>query len=148
MPYIEQQLDTASEEEVVPEGRYDLRCEDCRDYEKDGKKMLIVDVSVVNPPPEIKDAAKIAHFISLAGPDDDEDKKKFKLRFQKRFFHAFGVAHEGGGFNSDDIPGSTASNMLVKQRTLEGEGRVVNTIELPAVPSGAEEPSTGRRKRG
>lgn len=117
------------EDKPVPEGPYDLRCDDIKEQTaKDGKSQQVM-VMIKVQDPDYPDAATIFHYLTFPCADDDADKRRTKMRMNGRFLEKFKVPYEKKGFNAEDIRGATA-NCLLKQREFEGAMR--NELSLPA----------------
>ena len=148
MPFIKSEVGSATEAQTVPEGVYELRCGEAKEWtnKTSGKESILCTIFIENPPEDVPMAQPIGHFISLVHPDDDEDKAAFKVLMQRRFLEAFSIPFEASGFDTDDIPGASAELML-KQET--GDDDVTrNVIGLPHLSDEPEEkPTKGRRKK-
>ena len=134
MGLIEMPLGDAREPETVSDGRYDLRIEAQEEKENPntGKKSIQVIIKIENPPAGVE-PMEIMHFIALPRPDDTPQGRKFKLLQTARFLHLFDIPYNEGGFDPDDLPGSTASGVTVTQGDVEGYGPR-NNIDLSAHP--------------
>lgn len=150
MPFVEQAIGDAQEQQPVPEGRYDLRAESCTDKENQetGRTSYEIVLKIENPPEEVKSPMDIFFYLPMVKEDDSDKARAFLLLQQKRFFEAFSVPYEATGFDPDDIPGSTAGNIHVIPA--EFEGRKKNEINLPPAPmedGDSMKKSGGKRRR-
>jgi len=138
MPFIEQAVGDAQEQETVPAGRYQLRVDAADPHEKEetGSQSIRARISVLNSPPGIIPSA-IFHFVPLVtGNEVDEEKRQNKLRFQARFLYWFGIPHDENGFNDEDFLGAESiQDLAVTEEPYNGEMR--NSINLPPVPKNA-----------
>lgn len=148
MPFIKVDLDDAHEQQVVPEGEYQLSIVKAEDGEsKKGNEMTTVYIKVENSP--IPNPSLIRHWITYPDPDTPAEQRNLRLVDIKRFLTVFGVAHEGGGFNSDDLVGATGQCLVIQE---EGDdGNNYNRLRLPRLrpaSAGSVEGGERRRRRG
>lgn len=153
MPFVDAAIDEGVEDELVPEGEYDLTIRTC-DVQK-GKKnpdrnviralMSIDDADVTN-------AAPVMEFLACPTADDEPQTRRILARKIRRFCHLFGIAYENGGFDTDDAAGATG-RCLVRQSEPDEDGEYDSRHELvmPRVAEDAEVPGAsarrGRRRR-
>ena len=117
-------LDDVKEPETVPEGQYDLTIEAADAKEENGSlKGVSIRLGIEGHP----DAATVFHYLSMPMEGDDEDKVNFKLRFVKKFFAAFNIETENGGFELADLPGQSGKCKLILD---EYNGMINNKIKL------------------
>jgi hypothetical protein len=94
MSFIEMPgLEDAQELKHAPEGEYDLVIENVSMREKEGKANILCILKIEGAG---EDYANVMHNISLPSADDDQEKRKTKMLFARRFFEQFGVPYEGG----------------------------------------------------
>ena len=155
MPFISAPVAEATEDELVPEGEYDLTIEDVseQDSKKSGKALLMCLIRIDNPPERIKNPAPIFHYVSLPHPDDEPKTVQFKLRMIRRLLNCFGVAFEDNGFDSDDLVGAKGTCLVVQQEMMKddkGTGEYSHALRLPKFANEVDEsdqPQTSRRSR-
>jgi len=114
-------LDDIPDSNPVPEGNYDLIVE--------GSKLKLDNMCInvwlsIEGEPE---AATVFHNLSLPKTDDEDEKKKNKLRFLKAFMQKFTIPYGDNGFNEEDLIGARANCHLVQD---EYNGRISNKIKL------------------
>jgi len=133
MPFIEADLGQDYEQEAVPEGRYDLRITDARDgrNKKDTADLTMVMIKIEDK--EYPQAATVFHYLNYASESDTEQSRQMKMMMLTRFLVLFGVKFEKDGFNSEDLPGCTAKEVLLKKERLDGRDDDSNSLVLPAV---------------
>ena len=109
-----------------------------------GRTSYMCVIKIENPPEDVKVASDIFFFLNMVNEGDSDKGKEFMLLQQRRFFEAFSIPYEASGFDPDDIPGATASNIHV---TLgEYEDKPKNELNLPPAPAG-EVKGTAKPKR-
>lgn len=147
MPFVEQAVGDAQEEQPVPEGRYDLLVDSCEEAvnETTRRTSYRCFIKIQNPPEDIKNAASIFFNLSMVMSDDSEKARNFMLLQQRRFFEAFSIPYEANGFDPDDIPGATAGNIHVTVG--EYDKRAKNELNLPPVPEETAEKKAGGKRR-
>lgn len=142
MPFIDMghEFGDTKEPVLAPSGKkYDLRCKDIEELDKDGKRSIRVQILIEEPGQEY---APFSHFLSLPNPvldqKSDEDKgnkpgtsSNFKRLQIKRFLTAFRIPFTGTGFDPQDIPGATARLELTQEMY---EGRNNQRLVLPPLP--------------
>ena len=133
MPYINVDLDQSYEQEAVPEARYDLRITSAKDgrNKKDTADLTMVVIKIEDP--EYPNAATVFHYLNYVSEADTSDARQMKMKMLARFLVLFDVSYEKDGFNSDDLPGCTASGVLLKKERLDGRDEDSNSIILPAI---------------
>ena len=111
MSFIEMAFKDAKEKECVPEGMYVLRAEDYTAYEDDNGEISRISVrhSIEGEP----SAKAVFHNLWFPRKGDDPEKVNNKLVFIKRYLELFNVPYKDGGFEPEEIPGSTAECQLV-----------------------------------
>ena len=131
MPFIEVEgLGDDYEDKPVPEGEYDVRVDSIKQQlAKDEKSQQVLCMIKVEHQ-DYPDAATIFHYLTFPNAEDDDEKRRTKMRMNGRFLNKFGVAYEKKGLNPDDIVGCTAT-CLLKQG--EFEGTIRNEISLPPI---------------
>ena len=113
MPFIKVDLGDAQEQENVPEGSYDLRIIKVEDKDsKSGNPMTVCTIKVEDP--EYANARLINHFIVQPSKDHTPEVKAMMILNTARFLHTFNIPYTDQGYNSDDLQGATASDVLVK----------------------------------
>lgn len=132
MPFIEVEgLGDDYEDVIVPESSYNLRVIDAKDQRNKENTCDQILCLIKVEDSEYPNPATIFHYLTFPGPGDDTQKRRDKMRFVTRFLKTFNVAFEKNGVNSEDITGSTASSVLVKQDDYEGVTK--NVIQLAAI---------------
>ena len=81
-----------------------------------------------------EEAANIFHNVSLPSEDDDDEKRKTKMLFAKRFFNQFKIKIDGG-IEMESLVGSRASACKVVQD--EWEGTMRNNLQCDPIPAEA-----------
>lgn len=129
MPFVEVPVEDAKEAEIVPEGEYEVRCDGIieRRNKDNTRDMLIVPIAIVDAPKGVNPAT-IFHQIALPNAEDEPKSREFMLLLLRRFLELFKVPYEGAGFNTDDIPGSTAK-CFVEQN--EYKKTLSNILRIP-----------------
>ena len=125
MSFIDAELDAIEEDKPVAEGEYNLVITDVKEKkdESGNLKGLLVILEIEGA----EGAANVLHNISLPLPGDDDQKKKNKLLFMKRFLVQFGIPFVGG-VDLQRFPGARAKCMLKQD---EYNGAISNKIVLP-----------------
>jgi hypothetical protein len=156
MPFIEQAVSDATEDELVPEGEYELRivAHETKENKAGTGELIQVQIEIMDPPDGIKSPAPIFHYLSLAGPNDEPKSKSFKLRMQRRFLECFSIPFEGNGFNDDDFDGATGRCLVTQQEIVRNEqptGEYSHALRLPKFRNERDEeeaaPQPARRGR-
>ena len=123
MSFIDAELDAIEEDKPVAEGEYELVVTDVKEKEKDGVQTgLLVICEIVG----VEGCANVLHNISFPLDGDDEQKRKNKLKFMKRFLVQFGIPFQGG-IDLTRFPGARAKCFLKQE---EYNGEVSNKIAL------------------
>lgn len=133
MPFISADLGQDYEQEAVPEARYDLRITDARDGRNKADTADLTMVMIKVEDPEYPNAATVFHYLNYVSEGDREDARRMKMMMLTRFLVLFGVKYEKDGFNSEDLPGCTAADVLLKKERLDGRDEDSNTLVLPAI---------------
>jgi len=133
MPFITADLGQDYEQEAVPEGRYDLRIIDALDKRNKKDTADLTEVRIKIEDPEYPRALTVWHYVNYIGEVDSDDARRMKMMMLTRFLVLFGVKYEKDGFNSDDLLGCTASQVLLKKERLDGRDADSNTMVMPAV---------------
>lgn len=120
-------IENTAEPKVAPEGEYDLCIISAKLNEKDGK-INVMTILEVEGEPEV---GSVFHYISIPGPDDDEDKVKAKMLFAKRFFVQFGIDIDGG-VDLEHFVGCRALGKLMQE---EYEGNPKNVLQVNRLPA-------------
>lgn len=141
MPFIEAAIADAREAEAVPEGPYDLRVISAEmETSKKGNTMMVVGIAIESS--EYPNAAPMRDWIII--PGGDMEYKELHLRKLARFLTCFSIPHEDTGFDTDDVVGATAEQVLLTQETVEkdGDGNPVTPYQVnrPQYPRLAKEP--------
>lgn len=125
-------LDSIEEEQVVPEGAYDLRIKgaELKDTKDGSRKMIEVMLDIEDP--DYPNAETVFHYLVFPNEEDMEDEKKGlrMLRGVKRFCHLFKIPVQGDELQVEDFVGSRARANLVQE---EYEGRVSNKLRVPRI---------------
>lgn len=123
MPFVESAVAEAREDELVPEGEYDLIISSVEEKEdRKGNLMFMCVLDIQNPPDNVSNPAPVFHYISTIGPEDDAKTRNFKLRMQRRFLECFEIPFEDNGFNTDDFEGAKGT-CLVRQSEILRDGK-------------------------
>jgi hypothetical protein len=128
MPFVSMPLAGAIAREAVADGKYDLRIEDAvlvASTNHPGQTNTRVRISVLDAP----NAKSIFHYMAGFAPDDDEEAKNNKKLMAIAFLNTFGVDWNDEGFELEDLPGSTADGVQLKQE--EYEGTIQNKLVIP-----------------
>jgi hypothetical protein len=155
MPFIQAPIADAKEDELVPEGGYELRIADVQDKDsKKGDAMLQIMIEVTNPPAQIQAPAPIFHYVSLPNEKDDAKTTQYKLKMIRRLLSVFNVPFEDNGFNSDDLNGATGTCLVIQQEIMRDDkptGEYMHAIRLPKfaneVDDGEAEQAQGTRRQ-
>lgn len=132
MTFINADLGQDYEQEAVPEARYDLRITDAKDGKsKKGADQTMVMITVEDQ--EYPNAGTIFHYLTQVQEGDSAETVRMKMMMLTRFLVAFGVKYEKDGFNSEDLPGCTANQILLRKERLEGRDEDSNSLVLPKV---------------
>lgn len=124
MSFIDAELDAIEEDKPVAEGEYELVITDVKEKEKDGEASgLLVILEIVG----VEGASNVLHNISFPMAGDDDQKRKNKLKFMKRFLVLFGIPY-AGGLDLTRFPGARAKCNLGQK---EWNGEISNEIKLP-----------------
>ena len=152
MPFIAMPLKDAKEDELVPEGEYELQIDDvdAQQEDKNGLPMTMCVIKILNPPPGVQ-PSPIFHYMTTVGPDDDANKARFKTLMTRRFLQVFGVPFTDEGFDTDDLMGAKGQ-CLVQHNEIKRDGRpsgeYSHQLRLPKLPNEAsEEASQGGPRR-
>jgi hypothetical protein len=132
MSFIELKgLDETSEPKVAPEAEYDLCITTAKLTEKEGKHNIMTIIEIEGE----SDFANVFHYIALPSEDDEDDKRKAKLLFAKRFFYQFGIEMDGG-IELEQLVGSRARGKL---KLDEYEGNLKSVLQVDRLPAEVEE---------
>lgn len=131
MPFINVALNDAKEPEAVPEGPYDLRIvsHNNEPSKKSGNPMTTCFIKIEDA--AHPNAALVRHWLVPPTNDTPADQRQMRTLDIKRFLTAFDVPMEGEGFNSDDLDGATASQIMLTQEEDDETGNVYNRLRLP-----------------
>ena len=125
-------LGDAKEREHAPKGRYDLRITDASRYTKEdtGNEVFKLTVEV-----DGANFRSIRHYLSLPGPNDDEDKVSVKLLMLKRFLAMAGIPFEANGFDEEALYGASWNGEVDVEETIGEDkkptGRFRNNLVVP-----------------
>lgn len=120
-------LSDTKEPQIVPEGEYDLCIVQAKLNEKEGSTTIMTILEIEGE----ENAANVFHYIALPGADDEEDKRKAKNLFSKRFFHQFGIEMDGG-VELEQFVGCRARCKLTQD---EYEGNLKNVLQVNRLPA-------------
>jgi hypothetical protein len=131
MSFIEVQgLGDDYEDKPVPEGEYTVRVNNIEERTaKDGVSPQIMVMCNVEDN-DYPNSATIFYYLTFPSDQDDDEKRRTKMRMNTRFLTKFNVPFEKKGFNAEDIVGCSATCLLKQE---EYEGAIKNAIVLPAV---------------
>jgi len=154
MPFIDAALADASEPQLVPEGRYDLRIIKVEDKaSQSGNMMTVLTIQIEDR--DQPNAELISLRIMHPAEKDEPRQKAFKLLQMRRAADCFGVPYTEQGLNTDDFLGATASEIDVRQVELPALGgrpaRMQNEVQLPKLAgdtSAASPQKKGRARAG
>lgn len=129
MSFIElpiENLDEIQEDQIVPEGEYNLVISDCKERadESGNLKGLLVICEIQG----MENAANVLHNIALPIAGEESTKTSNKLKFIKRFVQLFKIPVKGNQLNPQDFLGKSAKAML-KQESYNDT--ISNKIVLP-----------------
>jgi hypothetical protein len=125
-------LGDVQEDQVQPEGDYNLIVVDRFTYQKEGASNYIIRIK--HAIEGIDNALPVTLWLSLPGPDDEPDILKFKLKNLARYLHTASIPFEGNGFNDEDIEIGTTFTCHVTCSEPDDNGNVYNNIQLPRLP--------------
>lgn len=126
MTFISQPMDDHKEKELVPEGRYLVRVRDYKIKEReDGVMKSILVFHEIDGEPDAKD---VVFNINLVLPEDDTDRKYWKLAFQKGYLRLFDVDWSSNGFDPNDLIGKEAEVDIFQETTPKGD--VANRFDV------------------
>ena len=120
-------LSDVKEPQIVPEGEYDL----CIIQAKLNKKEESTTIMTILEIEGKENAANVFHYIALPGENDEEDKRKTKLLFARRFFHQFGIEMDSG-IELEQFVGSRSRCRLIQD---EYEGNLKNVLQVNRLPA-------------
>lgn len=146
MPFVNAAIDEGVEDELVPEGAYDLTvrsCEVAPSKKNSDRSVIKMMLSIDNA--EIPNPAPVPVYLACPIADDEPDTRRSLARNIRRFCHVFGISYEDGGFDTDDAVGATGNCMVIQtEPTDEYPSR--HDLRLPRVEDGAEAPGRGAKK--
>jgi len=127
MSFIEMSFDGVKEAVPAPEGEYPLVINSAElTKSKAGNPQIVVGIGFEGT----DEFMGFRHYLSLPGPDDEEDKAKFKKIFLKRFLQVFDIPTDGAGFNVEDFFGARGF-CAVGQTEPNDAGDIFNDLRLP-----------------
>jgi len=122
MTFISQPMGDHVEKEPVREGTYTLRIANYKIFNRDdGTPRSVMIMHDIDGEP---DAKPVMNFLALVQPEDDEDKKYWKLAFMKGYMKKFGLDYQASGLDPDTWMGAAADINLVQ--TYLDDGSLVN----------------------
>src|SRR5262245_407603 len=147
MPFIKIPLDDAAEQEVVPEGDYELQIVKAEDGEsKKGNQMTTVYIRILDA--KVPNPAILRHWLTYPDMETPADQRNLRLVDIKRFLTVFNIPMNEEGFDSDDLIGATGRCFVYQETSEENEDQVFNRLRLPRLSRKDEaEVSSGRRRR-
>lgn len=120
------------EEELVPEGQYDLRIFATRESKsQSGRDTTIVSIQVEDP--NHPNAQPITHVLTIPSDEDWDENPQMATTFMRRnrrFLELFKIPYSEDGWDTEDFPGQTA-RAFVSQTKEDNEGNVYNRIRVP-----------------
>lgn len=129
MTFIQQPMSEHTEKEPIPDGRYTLRIKNYKVREReDGVPKGILFFHEVDGEPDAKD---VVFNMNLILPEDDADKKYWKLAFQKGYLRLFKAEWSNKGFDPDELIGQEAEVDLHQETTPQGD--IVNRFDVSPV---------------
>ena len=122
--------DDVKEPELAPTAQYHLIIENCK-YIDDGKPRFMFNIKIQGG-----DFATLFHSVYLPTEADDDQKRKNKILFAKRFNYMFKIPVIGGKFNPTDAVGREAVGnvKLVSYTKTSGEDGKKNELVVPNMP--------------
>ena len=141
MPMMDADFSQDYEDRPVPEGLYNLRI--IKAEEKVSKNSSADMIQCILEIEGVEGASNIFHYLVMpigskqsaerGVEEDDSNKVRNKMRSLTRFLTLFGIKYEKKGFNTEDLIGASANNVVVIQETPEGWDSPQNSIKLPAI---------------
>jgi len=124
-------LGEAKEPAVQPEGKYFFTVVDVFQYTKEetGNEVIRVKHAIDGVP----DAMPVTHWLSLPGPNDEQDKVSIKILMLKRYLNAAGIPFEANGFNKEDLYGANFESEMTLSEPND-QGTQFNNLRLPRLP--------------
>lgn len=124
---MNEDMDAVKESQPVAEGEYTLVISDVKEKnDTDGTpKGLLVILEIEGA----DDASNVLHNLSFPLPADDNEKKKNKLLFMKRFLTLFNIPF-AGGIDLMNFAGKRAKCFLTQE---EYQGAISNKLKLPQI---------------
>jgi hypothetical protein len=120
------------ESRPVPAGKYGLTIASVEEGKsKSGLPQLKVSIGIDGH----DDAPNVSHYISL--PSAGDEKSAAKALFLARFLALFNIGYDADGFDTDDLPGATATGELTLSEP-DDNGNVYNRLNPPRLK---DEPS-------
>jgi hypothetical protein len=115
------------ENQPVAEGEYTLVIDSVKEKQDDSgnTKGLLVILAIEGQ----DNAANVMHNLSLPLPTDEDEKKKNKLLFMKRFLTLFNIPFNNG-LDLTSFLGKRAKCFLVQD---DYQGTISNKIKLPSI---------------
>lgn len=155
MPFIEQAVADAKEDQVVPEAEYDLEVlsysmEISKAAKAEGaSEPNMIHIVIAIRSEEHENARPINYYMMLTNAEDPY--RAMRLRDQKRFLECFSVAYEGNGFDPDDFVGAKGHALVgVEANPKGGENNVLRLPQFVEAEEGegeARTPARGGRTR-
>lgn len=132
MGFIEAALGDAPEEQLPPEGAYDLRIvhKATGTNKAETRKQVKVLVRIEAD----EDYQPINHYLTFPNDEDWQDRPdtaKLMLRGINRFLEVFNVPNQANGFNDDDLDGATGKCLVTHRAPEDAGGDVYPELRLP-----------------
>ena len=133
MARIDVELQDAQELEIAPEGEYELRIVKAEDGQsKAGNDMTTLTIAFEGHP----EWQPIKHWITYPDAYTPPDQRNMRLIDIKRFLVCFGIKHDDGGFDSDDLVGQTGTSLVIQEKA--DDGNTYNRIRTPRLRKSEE----------
>lgn len=128
-------FDSVQEQELAPKGLYDLVVKDVQEP-KEGKTAYTMLIEITKAPQgvNVENLKTVFHYLSTPQAEDDETKRKNKMRYVKRCAYLFGVELKGSSLNPMDFIGKKAKGAALDVKE-DKDHRKSNILVLPEVPN-------------
>jgi hypothetical protein len=167
MPFIPVDVQSAKEDELVPEGEYELEVTSAKEQDsKAGRPMIAIVHAILDPPDDVVLAAPVFFYMTLPvtaevatekGIEaDDSETIQRKLRDIRRYLVMMNVPFSSEGFDADSLVGARGSARVTQEEmtdraTGKGTGNHSHRLNLRRVTdeeaSRSASPARGGAKR-
>lgn len=136
-------LNNTKEQEIVPDGEYDLEVYQCREQRNkaDTHNMYVFVINIKGAPVDVPEP--VYDYFTLPNAADDEDRQKMLIRRLKRVLECLGI-NFSKGFSPEMAQGATGRARVISNTGDDGETR--NRIIWPKY-SNEPEQNRDRRRR-